>query len=84
MFCPLIGIDEDAGSGNATGLVAFLLEKNGLLPANTSFVSHQGGELGRECVIHVTLQGQTSALVSGFAHVVFQGSLDEANFERRK
>jgi predicted PhzF superfamily epimerase YddE/YHI9 len=81
MFCPLIGIDEDAGSGNATGLVAFLLEKNGAITSegNNRFVSHQGAGMGRACSIEVKLE-RGSAIVSGTACIVFQGTLDTTKF----
>lgn len=55
MFCPLIGVSEDACSGNAHGLLGFVLSSKGLLPPNNKFIGKQGASVGRPSTVNVAV-----------------------------
>jgi trans-2,3-dihydro-3-hydroxyanthranilate isomerase len=66
MFCPLIGVSEDACSGNAHGLLGFVLRERGLLPPNGRFVGYQGASIGRPSTVSVTVDpARRTAAVGG-------------------
>jgi trans-2,3-dihydro-3-hydroxyanthranilate isomerase len=71
MFCPLIGIPEDSGSGNAHGLIGFILQEMGLLCTDNKFVGYQGACLGRPSIIHVNMVPETNTAEIGGHGVVF-------------
>ncbi len=83
MFCPAIGMPEDAVSGNAHGMLGVYLLSNGLLTAGEDgiarFVGHQGRFVERPGTVevNVTASGKraTGVCVAGHAVVVYQAEL---------
>lgn len=83
MFCPAIGVPEDAVSGNAHSMLGTLLVRHGLL-AGTDGVARlhgtQGHAVGRpgEVSVEVELHGKEphSVRISGTAVIVFQTVLE--------
>jgi trans-2,3-dihydro-3-hydroxyanthranilate isomerase len=55
MFAPAIGIAEDPATGSATGPLAALMMRRGLLPIEDGLhlVSEQGTKMGRRSLLHV-------------------------------
>jgi PhzF family phenazine biosynthesis protein len=79
MFCPAIGVPEDAVSGNAHGMLgAFLVRHRLLVPQNgvARFRGQQGRALGRPGEVRVEVQeygGEAySVRVAGNAVIVFE------------
>ena len=82
MFCPAIGIAEDAVSGNAHGMLGAYLVRHKLLAASNgiaSFRGAQGANLGRpgQVDIEVEAQGTTpeAVRIAGTGVVVFATTL---------
>ena len=57
MFAPAIGIAEDPATGSATGPLAALMMRRGLLPIENGLhmVSEQGTKMGRRSLLHVLI-----------------------------
>ncbi len=57
MFAPEIGINEDPATGSATGPLAALMMRRGLLPIENGLhmVSEQGTKMGRRSLLHVLI-----------------------------
>jgi trans-2,3-dihydro-3-hydroxyanthranilate isomerase len=55
MLAPEIGISEDPATGSATGPLAALMMRRGLLPLENGLrmVSEQGTKMGRRSLLHV-------------------------------
>lgn len=82
MFCPAIGVPEDAVSGNAHGMLGVYLVRHGVLKAArglAGFRGAQGASLGRpgEVETQVTVQdgAPTSVRIAGTGVVVFATTL---------
>ena len=60
MFAPEYGIVEDPGTGSATGPLAWYMMRHGLVSSasGTRFVSEQGTQMGRRCLLHVHIRGE--------------------------
>jgi trans-2,3-dihydro-3-hydroxyanthranilate isomerase len=57
MFAPQTGIAEDPATGGATGPLAALMLKHGMLPRhNVHFTSEQGVKMGRPSLLHVKME----------------------------
>jgi PhzF family phenazine biosynthesis protein len=83
MFCPAIGVPEDAVSGNAHSMLGALLVRHGLLKGTGNIArlhGTQGRSVGRpgEVSVEVELQGgePRSVRISGTAVIVFQTVLE--------
>jgi PhzF family phenazine biosynthesis protein len=83
MFCPALGIPEDAVSGNATGMLGVFLVKNGLLPVkdgNAHLIAHQGRFVNRPGRVDVGISASgkraTEVRVTGDAVVFYQAALE--------
>jgi PhzF family phenazine biosynthesis protein len=83
MFCPAIGVPEDAVSGNAHSMLGTLLVRHGLLKAADGVArlyGSQGRSVGRpgEVSVEVEVRGSDpqSVRISGTAVIVFQTALD--------
>lgn len=81
MFCPLIGVPEDACSGNAHGLLGFVLLHKGLIPASKQFFGAQGASVGRPSTVKVKMNSdrntaEVGGLVSEFCSGRITGRLD--------
>ncbi|HKE46140.1 MAG TPA: PhzF family phenazine biosynthesis isomerase [Steroidobacteraceae bacterium] len=79
MFCPAIGVPEDAVSGNAHGMLGAFLVRHGLLATHEGiarFRGSQGRALGRPGEVRVEVQeygGEAySVRVAGNAVIVFE------------
>lgn len=79
MFCPAIGVPEDAVSGNAHGMLGVFLVRHRLLAARDGiarFLGLQGRALGRPGEVRVEVQeygGEAySVRVAGHAVIVFE------------
>jgi PhzF family phenazine biosynthesis protein len=79
MFCPAIGVPEDAVSGNAHSMLGALLVRHGLLKGSNGVArlhGNQGRSVGRpgEVSVEVELRGSEphSVRISGTAVIVFQ------------
>ncbi len=57
MFAPAIGINEDPATGSATGPLAALMMRRGLLPIENGLhmVNEQGTKMGRRSLLHVLI-----------------------------
>jgi trans-2,3-dihydro-3-hydroxyanthranilate isomerase len=57
MFAPEIGVAEDPATGSATGPLAALMMRRGLLPIENGLhmVSEQGTKMGRRSLLHVLI-----------------------------
>jgi trans-2,3-dihydro-3-hydroxyanthranilate isomerase len=57
MFAPEIGINEDPATGSATGPLAALMMRRGLLPIENGLhmVSEQGTKMGRRSLLHILI-----------------------------
>jgi PhzF family phenazine biosynthesis protein len=80
MFCPALGIPEDAVSGNAHAMLAAYLWDLGQFGKNsTTFVGRQGRQLNRPGQVNVKLeidQGNLAAVrIGGAAVIVSEGTL---------
>nr|PZN70047.1 MAG: hypothetical protein DIU62_01105 [Pseudomonadota bacterium] len=83
MFCPALGIDEDAVSGNAHTMLGVQLLLQGLLPAEggiARFTGLQGRHLGRGGRVAVELaldaDGRAhTATIAGHAAIVFETTI---------
>lgn len=83
MFCPAIGVPEDAVSGNAHSMLGALLVRHGLLKG-TNGVAHLHGKQGRsvgrpgEVTVTVEVRGSEplSVRISGTAVIAFQTVLE--------
>lgn len=83
MFCPALGIDEDAVSGNAHGMLGVRLLERGLLRAaggHARFTGLQGRHLERGGEVHVDVEtgadGRAVAVsIAGRAVIVFEGTI---------
>jgi len=55
MFAPEIGSGEDPATGSATGPLAALMMRRGLLPLENGLrmISEQGTKMGRRSLLHV-------------------------------
>lgn len=71
MFCPLIGVPEDACSGNAHGLMGFYLHQKGLLPSDHTFTGYQGDFVGRPSTVCVTVSPDKSTATVGGTVIPF-------------
>lgn len=83
MFCPAIGVPEDAVSGNAHSMLGTLLVRHGLLKGSGGIArlhGNQGRSVGRpgEVTVEVELRGSEphSVRISGTAVIVFQTVLE--------
>ena len=79
MFCPAIGVPEDAVSGNAHGMLGAFLVRHHLLASHDGiarFHGQQGRALGRPGEVRVEVQeygGEAySVRVAGNAVIVFE------------
>src|SRR5262249_30094090 len=80
MFAPEHGIAEDPATGSATGPLAAVMMRNGLVAsaAGTRFVSEQGTKMGRRSLLHVLICGKDGAEgidVGGHVTPVISGEL---------
>jgi PhzF family phenazine biosynthesis protein len=80
MFCPALGINEDAASGNAHAmLAAYLFEMGQIGMHQNAFLGLQGRHMQRPSQIHVRLERERSALIAvhigGHAVLVSEGTL---------
>lgn len=82
MFCPAIGIAEDAVSGNAHGMLGAFLVRNGVLAASggvARFRGSQGAALGRpgqvDTEVEVTNGAPGTVRIAGTGVVVFATTL---------
>jgi PhzF family phenazine biosynthesis protein len=80
MFCPALGINEDAASGNAHVMLASYLFEMGQIGMHQSgFLGLQGQHMQRPSQIHVRLERERSALIAahigGHAVLVSEGTL---------
>jgi PhzF family phenazine biosynthesis protein len=82
MFCPAIGIPEDAVSGNAHGMLGAYLVRHGLLnpqEGRARFSGAQGAALGRPGLVHVEIaaDGQVprTVRIAGSGVIVFETKL---------
>lgn len=82
MFCPAIGIPEDAVSGNAHGMLGAYLVRHGLLQpedGRASFSGSQGSALGRPGLVHVQIEAKgkepQAVRIRGSAVIVFATTL---------
>jgi PhzF family phenazine biosynthesis protein len=80
MFCPALGINEDAASGNAHVMLASYLFEMGQIGMHQSgFLGLQGRHIQRPSQIHVRLERERSALlaahIGGHAVIVSEGTL---------
>jgi PhzF family phenazine biosynthesis protein len=83
MFTPVVGVPEDAVSGNAHGMLGVYLLANGLLAADDGtarFVGHQGRFVGRpgQIEVEVAASGRRAShvQVAGDAVIVYQAELE--------
>jgi PhzF family phenazine biosynthesis protein len=83
MFCPMIGVPEDAVSGNAHGMLGVYLVHHGLLVANghpARLIGHQGRFVDRPGQVEVQVTGSgkraTAVQVAGDATIVYQAELE--------
>lgn len=83
MFCPAIGVPEDAVSGNAHSMLGALLVRHGLLAGSDGVArlhGMQGHSVGRpgEVSVEVEVRGgePRSVRISGTAVIVFQTVLE--------
>ncbi|RPI12371.1 MAG: PhzF family phenazine biosynthesis isomerase [Lysobacterales bacterium] len=83
MFTPVVGVPEDAVSGNAHGMLGVYLLANGLLAADDGtahFVGHQGRFVGRpgRIEVEVAASGKRAShvQVAGDAVIVYQAELE--------
>lgn len=83
MFCPAIGIPEDAVSGNATGMLGVYLLKYGLLPVvdgEARLVGHQGRFVDRPGRVDVGISASgkraTGVRVTGNAVAFYRADLE--------
>lgn len=82
MFCPAIGIPEDAVSGNAHGMLGAYLVRHGLLTerdGKIAFCGAQGAALGRPGLVQVEIEttGREphSVKITGTAVIVFSTTM---------
>jgi len=82
MFSPVTGINEDAVSGNATGMLGVYLLHYGLLPVTDGearLIGHQGRFVDRPGTVAVGISASAKRAnevrVSGDAVIVYQGEL---------
>lgn len=79
MFSPTAGIPEDPATGSASAILAAQLLASGALGAGTSrFTLHQGVEMGRPSVIHLTIDATDhlqSVRISGSAVAISSGQI---------
>jgi PhzF family phenazine biosynthesis protein len=80
MFCPALGIPEDAVSGNAHAMLAAYLWNLGQFGRNsTAFIGHQGRQMRRPGQVNVRLEVDhgtlTAAHIGGTAVIVSEGTL---------
>jgi len=82
MFCPAIGIPEDAVSGNAHGMLGAYLVRHRLLQATggrASFSGAQGAAMGRPGLVHVEIESNHEAphavRIAGSAVIVFSTTI---------
>jgi len=80
MFCPALGINEDAASGNAHVMLAsYLFEMGQIAPPPPPILGLQGRQMQRPAQIHVRLERERSALIAvhigGHAVLVSEGTL---------
>lgn len=83
MFCPALGIDEDAVSGNAHAMLGVYLLELGLIRASAGrahFTGVQGRHVGRGGMVRVELEAgadgrATAASIAGNAVIVFETTL---------
>ena len=80
MFCPALGINEDAASGNAHVMLASYLFEMGQIGMHQSgFLGLQGQHMQRPSQIHVRLERERSTLIAahigGHAVLVSEGTL---------
>ena len=83
MFCPAIGVPEDAVSGNAHSMLGALLVRHGLVEGSQGVVhlhGTQGRSVGRPGEVSVTVEVRgkepLSVRISGTAVIVFQTVLE--------
>lgn len=81
-FPVLMGIDEDAATGSATGALGAYLVRHSALPLGeptTRFVTEQGLEMGRPSTLFVEVDGPPDAIttvrVGGAAVTLIEGEL---------
>jgi len=82
MFCPAIGIPEDAVSGNAHGMLGAYLVRHRLLPVTggkASFSGAQGAAMGRPGLVHVQIEATndspSAVRIAGSAVIVFSTTI---------
>jgi PhzF family phenazine biosynthesis protein len=82
MFCPAIGIPEDAVSGNAHGMLGAYLVRHGLLrlqAGRASFSGAQGAALGRPGLVNVEIEAEgqvpQTVRIAGTGVIVFETQL---------
>lgn len=79
MFSPTAGIPEDPATGSASAILAAQLHASGVLkPGTTRFTLHQGVEMGRPSLIHLTIDMDTKVTairISGSAVKVSHGKI---------
>jgi PhzF family phenazine biosynthesis protein len=74
-FAPALGVPEDpvCGSGNAS-VAAFLIHTGMLSDVGSTYIAHQGMQVGREGQVAVRIDG-TSIQIGGYAVTCVDGSL---------
>lgn len=77
MFCPLIGVPEDSCSGNAHGLLGFILAAKGLLNHSNCFTGYQGASVGRPGIVNVKVDSvSNTAEIGGQVSLFCSGKLE--------
>ena len=76
-FAPLVGINEEAATGTASGALIYFLRKNNLIESNR-ITSIQGYSLNRASEIHCFIEENANSYrikVGGNANIVMEGIL---------
>lgn len=74
-FAPSSGVDEDPVCGSGNGSVALFQARSGMLPGNSRYVARQGGCVGRDGRVRISIDGEGGVTVGGAAVTVATGVL---------
>lgn len=77
-FCPADAADvpEDPVTGSANALIAAWLQQRGQLPgADGSYVVSQGREVGRDGLVHISVDAQATVWIGGQVQPVIAGQV---------
>ena len=79
MFCPALGLPEDPVSGNAHAMLAAYLWDLGHFGKKSTFIGHQGRQMGRPGQVHVKIEIEgrnlVAAHIGGHAVIVSAGAM---------